>query len=363
MSDESKKQDQPLEQKVQEQQQEQPAPQAQPAPQPAQRVIEPQIIYVREPKKNKMSFGTKAAIGAGVVGYGVYKAGKGVIYWLRNLTFKRVIKTGLILGIFYVATHPMTSCNAAKGFFKDSVKPAYTQYIDSREAKQALEQEKQRLCQGQTALQQELSKKESELKKMDQSFDQLKNENYKLGVDKKSLEEKLKEKKPSQEVILQQHTRSQERGIDEPDRSAGRRSESVSPATYSDNKTPVVFVQKKGTTLAEIARQFTGDSSNWRELAAYNEKDVSGNSVIIYMGEKIEIPSKYAENSTELKWLNKNDVPRKYFKKERGESLDEAMIRNLGGLWREKEILDYNRKLMPSINLNEQEIFWVPAKM
>ncbi|MBN2052851.1 LysM peptidoglycan-binding domain-containing protein [Candidatus Woesearchaeota archaeon] len=184
--------------------------------------------------------------------------------------------------------------------------------------------------------------------------------------DKKSLESELNKKKVTEEYLATHPVVDQtilpKNMVEEPDKPIGGRPEDARLVAHYESRTPVVFVQRKGTTLAEIARQYTGDGSNWRQLARYNKKEVSGNTVIIYMGEKIAIPTQYVDSSSELRWMSKEEMPRTYFKRERGESIEDAMVRNLGNLRREREILDYNRKLMPSISLEQQEIFWVPDR-
>jgi|GEM_PF-6564533 len=282
-------------------------------------------------KKNKMGVGTKAILTTGIMGGAVYLTSKKIWNYFYPPSFKRYFAVLALGTTFYGVSH----CDKTAKFVGDAfsgVKQEYTEFKTGRTA---------------------VNEKNYELSQKEQELNELKN------LIKEQTGKQVEFRISNKDVPIA-YNPPQEGGLYEPDKPIGSR-----PGSYEnyENKTPVVFVQKKGITLAEIASQVTGNASNWKELAEYNRKEIFSNSnVTIYMGEKLNIPVKYVQGFSELKWLGKNEMPRKYFQRQKGESLEDAMIKNLGSLSREREILDYNRKLMPAINFDQQEIFWVPEK-
>lgn len=135
------------------------------------------------------------------------------------------------------------------------------------------------------------------------------------------------------------------------------------PASYNsvDNKVYGVFIQRKGTTLSQVAKEHTGDFSNWKQLADYNNINAEGTKKI-KLGDLIFVPESYT-SSKSLKSFEKGKEPRNSFVREQGETLEQAMQRYSIGLNQMDEIITYNRQLMPSIKLGEQERFWVPPSL
>jgi len=137
----------------------------------------------------------------------------------------------------------------------------------------------------------------------------------------------------------------------------------ISKASPDNNEVLGFFVQKKGTTLAEIARACTGDYSNWKRIAAYNNKEVSqGNNVTILMGELVKIPDEFKGYSGAAQ-MKADEAPKEYFVRKTSESLDSAMLRNNINLGTRGKIISYNMKLMPNIRLEQQEVFWIPGNI
>lgn len=134
----------------------------------------------------------------------------------------------------------------------------------------------------------------------------------------------------------------------------------ISPSIKGEGREMLV---KPGATLADIAKNYLGDSSKWKDLANDNGLIISRRNgqayVDLKVGDKIRFSEKYEINPN-MEFLSNEHVLKYSFVKRRGESLESAIERNSIGIEHIDTIREYNSKLMPGIDVKTQERLWIP---
>ncbi len=291
-------------------------------------------------QKKKLGVGTKLAIGAGIAAVGSYliikNVGEKVWKIVYPPTFKKYLAIGTLVALSYYATHySYVNEKIGETLKKVKLSASITNYL--KKENKGLKETVKELSEGRVQFQEKYKQKEQELTKNEAELTQ-KDESI------KDLQQKLKVQTgitftPRQNTL----------------------------PSVTDNKELSYFVQKKGTNLVEIARNVTGNSSNWKEIAEYNNKEVipgeNGPVVIINMGERLRIPSEYVRDYSKVMNLSKEEIPKAFYLIRKGESFRQAIISATGSLEHLDEVTAYNKSFMPSFSKRYAEILWIPSKI
>jgi hypothetical protein len=137
---------------------------------------------------------------------------------------------------------------------------------------------------------------------------------------------------------------------------------------------PTYFVHEKGQTLASIAREVTGDASNWKEIARYNElRDGGGGRSVntIFLGQRLMIPGHLVWNASSVSYLAEKEdagwydydcVPAKHATRLPDESFEDAVAKVTGNPGDAGPVVNYNRQLMKDFDSDFEE-FYVPKEL
>ncbi|MBW2991388.1 hypothetical protein KY348_06840 [Candidatus Woesearchaeota archaeon] len=129
---------------------------------------------------------------------------------------------------------------------------------------------------------------------------------------------------------------------------------------------PVYFVQDKGMTMSRIARDITGNASNWKKIAKYNNKRIGRNDyVLIQLGEPLVIPPDCKVTNHNMKYLSRQEMPELFYMIQEGESFGQAVINATGSSKNIEQIISYNEQFMPSFRKKKElmEYIWVPESL
>jgi hypothetical protein len=316
---------------------------------------EPEVIDIKkvseqgEPKKviNKIGVTAGGYATAATLG-GMYLLSKG-IKKLWEIAYppkiKKYIAAATTVAFLYGATHPVSTVKFIGEAKRDAIHWVEGVLSDKKDGDKAKEDA--------TTLKKELDAKDKVVKDITSRLEE------NIGL---KFEYKGKYEAATKKLNQAQSQTSIVNKIDEGKETSLRHY--ISPSVKGEERT--FLITKPGTTLVDIARDYIGDSSKWKELADYNGKTVVKRNgqfhVELLIGDKMQIPSKYDVNPN-MEFISNDQAPKYSFVKKRGESLEATIEKYKIGIENIDAIREYNNRLMPNISERVQERFWIPEEL